>query len=54
MPFSTQRVPAIFMQLINEVRHEQLYKGVLVHLDNVLIYTLEEHMKLVIVVLKKL
>lgn len=49
-------MPAIFTQLINEVRHEHLYKGVLVHLDNVLIYTrtLEEHMKLVIVVLKKL
>ncbi|KAK9406808.1 hypothetical protein NXF25_005582 [Crotalus adamanteus] len=56
MPFGLQGAPAVFMQLINEVLHEHLYRGVLVYLDDILIYsqTLEEHVKLVRTVLKKL
>lgn len=46
----------MFMQLINEVLHEHLYKEDLVYLDDILIYTKtkEEHEKLVRAVLKKL
>lgn len=44
------------MQLINEALQEELYKGVLVYLDDILIYTetMTEHVKLVLTVLKKL
>lgn len=50
-----KEVPAVFMQVINKVLHEHLYKGVLVYIDNILIYTetRAEHMKLVRAVLKK-
>lgn len=56
LPFWLQGALAVFMQLINEVLHEHLYKGVLVYLDDILIYTkvMEEHIKLVRVVLEKL
>ncbi|XP_013928332.1 PREDICTED: RNA-directed DNA polymerase homolog [Thamnophis sirtalis] len=56
MPFGLQGAPVVFMQLINEVLHEHLYKGVIVYLDDILIYmeTREEHVKLVRTVLKKL
>lgn len=56
MPFGLQGAPAVFMQLINEMLHEHLYKGILVYLNNILIFseTLEEHTKLVHQVLKKL
>lgn len=37
--FGLQRTPAVFMQLINKVLHDHLYKGVLVYLDDILIYT---------------
>lgn len=55
MPFGIQGIPAIFMQL-NEVLHENLYKGVLVYLEDILIYTetTKEHVKLVRAVFKKL
>lgn len=39
LPFGLQGALAIFMQLINKVLQEQLYKGVLVYLDDILIYT---------------
>lgn len=44
------------MQLINEVIHEHLYKGVLAYLEDMLIYTetKAEHVKLVRAVLQKL
>lgn len=44
------------MQLINEVLHEHLYKGLLVNLADILIYTetMVEHVNLVRAVLKKL
>lgn len=39
LPYGLQGAPAVFMQLINEVLHEHLYQGVLVYLDNILIYS---------------
>lgn len=39
MPFVLQRAPVVFMQLMNEVLHDHLYKGVLVYLDNIFIFT---------------
>lgn len=49
MPFGLQGAPAVFMQVINEVLHDHLYHGVLVYLDDILIYTkmMEEHVHLV-------
>lgn len=46
----------VLMQLINEVLHEHLYKEVLVYMNDILIYTetMEEHVRLVRVVLEKL
>lgn len=56
MLFQLYGDPDVFMQLINVVLHEHLYKGVLIFLDNVLIFTemMEEHVKLARVVLEKL
>lgn len=47
-------LPVIFMQLINEILHEHLYKGLLVYLDDIIINieTMAEHINLVRVVLK--
>lgn len=44
------------MQLINEVLHEHLYRGVLVYLEDILIYTqtMEDQTHLVCQVLEKL
>lgn len=55
-PFRTARAPAVFMQLLNKMLHEYLYKGVLIYLNDILIYTeiMAEHIKLVRGVLKKL
>lgn len=49
MPFGLQGALAVFMQLINEVLHEHLYQGVLVYLDDILIYTkkMAQHTQLV-------
>lgn len=51
-----QGASAVFMQLINEVLHEHLYKEVLVYMYDILIYSkmTEEHVKLVREVLRKL
>lgn len=56
MPFGLLGAPAVFMQPINEVLHEYLYRGALVYLDNILIYTntMEEHVLLVHKGLEKL
>lgn len=56
LPFGLQDTSVVFMQLINEVLHKYLYKGVRVYLDDILIYTeaMPEHVKLVRAVLKKL
>ncbi|XP_013929082.1 PREDICTED: RNA-directed DNA polymerase homolog [Thamnophis sirtalis] len=45
MPFSLQVAAAVFMQLINELLHEPLYKEILIYLGDTLICseTLEEH-----------
>lgn len=44
------------MQPINKLLHEHLYKGVLVYLDSILIYTKtkNKHVKMIQVVLNKL
>lgn len=49
LPFGPKGAPAVFMQLINKVLHEHLYKRVLVYLDDILIYTetKPEHIKLI-------
>uniref|UniRef100_A0A2D4LZD5 ribonuclease H n=1 Tax=Micrurus spixii TaxID=129469 RepID=A0A2D4LZD5_9SAUR len=56
MPFGLQGAPAVFMQLINSILHGHLYCGVLVYLDDILIYTnnLEDHVHLARSVLRKL
>ncbi|KAK9410979.1 hypothetical protein NXF25_002154 [Crotalus adamanteus] len=56
MPFGLKGAPAVFMQTINAVLHEHLYRGVLVYLDDILIYskTMEEHIRVVREVLHKL
>lgn len=56
MLFRLQGAPAVFMQLINDVLHEQLYQGVLVYLNDILIYTttMVEYIQLVRQVLQKL
>lgn len=52
LPFRLKGTPAVFMELINE----HLYKGFLVYLDNILIYTETkvEYIKLVHVILNEL
>lgn len=56
MPFGLQGAPAMLMQFINEVLHNYLYRGVLVYLDDILIYTkdMKEHTHLVHQVLQRL
>lgn len=56
MPFKLQGATGVFLHLTNKVLHDFLYQGVLVYLDDILIYTetMEEHMKLVREVLKRL
>ncbi|KAK9391826.1 hypothetical protein NXF25_017413 [Crotalus adamanteus] len=56
MPFGLKGAPAVFMQTINAVLHQHLYRGVLVYLDDILIYskTMAEHIPLVREVLHKL
>ncbi|XP_013928253.1 PREDICTED: atrial natriuretic peptide-converting enzyme [Thamnophis sirtalis] len=56
MPFGLQEASAVFMQLTNEVLHEHLYKGVLVYMNDILIFTetIEDHIPLVHQVLEKL
>lgn len=54
--FELQGAPAVFMQLINEILQKHHYKGIFMHLDDILIFTKtrEEHAKLVRAVLNKL
>lgn len=49
MPFSLQEASTVFIQLINDVLQDHLYNGVLVYLNDILIYTktMEEHVILV-------
>jgi hypothetical protein len=56
MPFGLANVPATFQAIMNEVLREFLNHGVVVYIDDVLIYTktLKEHRTLMIKVLMKL
>lgn len=47
MMFDLQGALVVFVQLINKIFHEHMHKGVLVYLNNILIFikTMEEHMK---------
>jgi hypothetical protein len=46
MPFSLTNAPATFQRLMNQVFHGMLYKGVIVYLDDINIYskTFDEHL----------
>ncbi|XP_015282283.1 PREDICTED: RNA-directed DNA polymerase homolog, partial [Gekko japonicus] len=56
MPFGLQGAPGVFMNFINEVLHKHLFNGVLVYLDDILLYSpnLPSHVKLVREVLNTL
>ena len=56
MPFGLSGTGGVFMSVINEVLHDLLYKGVIVYLDDILIYANDkkEHVHLVREVLKRL
>jgi transposase InsO family protein len=56
MPFGIKNAPAAFQREMTRVFHERLYKGVIVFIDDILIYskTAEEHAELVEWVLKRL
>ncbi|XP_077158510.1 uncharacterized protein LOC143820028 [Paroedura picta] len=56
MPFGLSGSPGVFMNVINEALHDLLYRGVVVYLDDVLIYSRgeEEHTALVREVLRRL
>ena len=56
MPFRLANAPATFQNMMNEVLQEFLDQGVVVYIDDVLIYSenLEQHIQLVNKVLKKL
>jgi hypothetical protein len=56
MPFGMKNAPAVFQREMQRVFKDRLYKGVLVFIDDILIYskTAEEHAELVEWVLKRL
>ncbi|XP_015261953.1 PREDICTED: RNA-directed DNA polymerase homolog [Gekko japonicus] len=56
MPCGLLGTPGVFMNLINEVLHKHLFKGPLINLDNILLYSpnLSSHVKLVREVLQTL
>ncbi|XP_060098768.1 zinc finger protein 709-like [Heteronotia binoei] len=49
MPFGLQGAPGVFMNFINDVLRKYLYQGVVVYLDDIIIYSkdLASHVKLV-------
>lgn len=56
MPFGLANAPAVFQRFMNHLFHDLLDRGVLVYLDDILIYadSKEEHDRLVRVVLERL
>ena len=48
MPFGLSTAPATFQRMINTIFFEMLDKGVLIYLDDILIYskTINEHIKI--------
>jgi hypothetical protein len=56
MPFGMKNAPAVFQREMQRVLKDRLYKGVMVFIDDILIYskTAEEHAELVEWVLKRL
>ena len=56
MPFGLVNAPATFQTMMNEIVGEFLYQGVMVYIDDILIYsaTVEEHILLVRKVLQQL
>jgi transposase InsO family protein len=56
MPFGIKNAPATFQREMQRVFKERLYKGVMVFIDDILIYaaTVEEHQELVEFVLRRL
>ena len=56
MPFGLCNAPASFQSIINEVLRELLNEGVIVYIDDILIYseTMEEHVAIVRKILGKL
>jgi hypothetical protein len=38
LPFGLSSAPAVFQRLMNEIFNDLLYKGVVIYLDDVLIY----------------
>ncbi|XP_077166890.1 uncharacterized protein LOC143823989 [Paroedura picta] len=56
MPFGLAGAPGVFMNMINEIMHDLLYQGVLVYIDDILVYSenVESHADLVREVLNRL
>jgi hypothetical protein len=56
MPFGMKNAPAVFQREMQRVLRDRLYKGVIVFVDDILIYskTAEEHAELVDWVLQRL
>ncbi len=56
MPFGLANSPSVFQSFINKVFRDMLNRGVIVYIDNILIYStsLEDHIKQVRAVLRRL
>jgi len=56
MPFGLTNAPSVFQRHLNNILAEKIYRGVVVYIDDILIYskTEEEHIELVRWVLQRL